>query len=73
MPGYDWLYNAGETWLGKTVEFTLLGQRVRGRVREIELNMPFGRCVIAEFHDGNKHIKVAGSYQAFRIVNDRKE
>jgi len=68
MPKTDWLNR--DTWLGKTVEFTLFGQKVQGHVCEIQLNMSFGQCVIAEFHDGNKHVKVAGSYQAFRLVRE---
>ena len=64
----DWL-ERGE-WLGKTVEFRLLGKWVKGKVCEIELNFAFGRCVIAEFHDGAHHVKVAGSYQSFRLVKD---
>jgi len=66
MPYTDWLDR--DTWLGKEVEFKLFGKWVRGHVCEIQYNMPFGRCVIAEFHDGAHHVKVAGSYQSFRLI-----
>ena len=55
-----------DSWLDREVEFTLLGQKIRGKVREVIDTICAPRHIVAEFRDGNKQVKVVGPYQAFR-------
>jgi len=61
-----------DNWLGRKVEFTLLGQRVVGRITELITHICTGpNFLIAEFIDTTgKPVKVGAPYQAFRRLED---
>ena len=59
----------GQDWLGRQVEFTLLGQKVVGKVIDAIDTICARKWIIAEFRDGTKQIKVGGPYQAFHRLD----
>jgi hypothetical protein len=71
---YEHIHDWSDRWLGQTVEFTLLGQKVRGKIVEAQDSMFFagGKLLIAEFHDGQKHVKVGGSPWCFRRITEKE-
>lgn len=56
------------TWLGQTVEFTLLGQTCQGVVNEALDTLCTRNYLVVEFDDGVKTIKVGASSRCFRRI-----